>query len=121
MKFQIDSDLYNRRGSAMTNFDRTLPAIQSELAQELVKDPYSFDFLTLGPELLERDLERGLINQLSALIMELGKGFSFVGNQYHLEVGGKDFYLDLLFYHLRLRAYVVIEKSVTLSQNMLAR
>lgn len=77
-----------------------------------MKDPYSFDFLSLGPELLERDLERGQIEQLSALILELGKGFSFVGSQYHLEVGDQDFYIDLLFYHLRLRSFVVIELKV---------
>jgi predicted nuclease of restriction endonuclease-like (RecB) superfamily len=100
---QIDSNLFGRQGSALTNFSRTLPAEQSELAQEILKDPYSFDFLSLGPEMLERDLERGLIEHLRSLILELGKGFAFVGSQYHLEVGGQDYYLDLLFYHLRER------------------
>jgi predicted nuclease of restriction endonuclease-like (RecB) superfamily len=89
-----------------------LPAEQSELAQEILKDPYSFDFLSLGPEMLERDLERGLIEHLRSLILELGKGFAFVGSQYHLEVGGQDYYLDLLFYHLRLRCFVVIELKI---------
>lgn len=109
---QIDGGLYARQGRALTNFARTLPAPQSDLAQELVKDPYSFDFLALGPQMLERDLERGLLEHLRALILELGKGFAFVGSQYHLEVGGQDYYLDLLFYHLRLRCFVVIELKI---------
>jgi predicted nuclease of restriction endonuclease-like (RecB) superfamily len=90
--------------------------VQSELAQQLIKDPYSFDFLTLGPELLERDLERGLLEHLGSLILELGQGFAFVSSQYRLDVGDQDFYLDLLFYHLRLRCFVVIDlKPTTLS------
>lgn len=109
---QIESNLFARQGSALTNFSRTLPAQQSELAQQLLKDPYTFDFLALGPDMLERDLERGLIEHLRSLILELGKGFAFVGSQYHLEVGGQDYYLDLLFYHLRLRCFVVIELKI---------
>ncbi|CEG10609.1 hypothetical protein BN961_04049 [Afipia felis] len=109
---QIASNLFARQGSALTNFSRTLPAEQSELAQQILKDPYTFDFLSLGPEMLERDLERGLIEHLRSLILELGKGFAFVGSQYHLEVGGQDYYLDLLFYHLRLRCFVVIELKI---------
>ena len=109
---QIESGLFTRQGGALTNFTRTLPAEQSELAQQILKDPYSFDFLSLGPEMLERDLERGLIEHLRALILELGKGFAFVGSQYHLEVAGQDYYLDLLFYHLRLRCFVVIELKI---------
>ncbi|WP_187436051.1 PDDEXK nuclease domain-containing protein [Bradyrhizobium hipponense] len=109
---QIDSNLFTRQGSALTNFSRTLPADQSELAQQILKDPYTFDFLSLGPEMLERDLERGLIEHLRSLILELGKGFAFVGSQYHFEVGGQDYYLDLLFYHLRLRCFVVIELKI---------
>jgi predicted nuclease of restriction endonuclease-like (RecB) superfamily len=109
---QIESDLYVRQGRALTNFSRTLPAGQSELAQQIIKDPYSFDFLSLGPDMLERDLERGLIEHLRSLILELGKGFAFVGSQYHLDVGGQDYYLDLLFYHLRLRCFVVIELKI---------
>jgi predicted nuclease of restriction endonuclease-like (RecB) superfamily len=100
------------QGKALTNFARTLPAPQSDLAQELVKDPYSFDFLALGAEMSERELEKGLIDHLRALVLELGKGFAFVGSQYHLEVGGQDYYLDLLFYHLRLRCFVVIELKI---------
>jgi predicted nuclease of restriction endonuclease-like (RecB) superfamily len=109
---QIESNLYERQGKALTNFSRTLPAAQSELAQQLIKDPYSFDFLALGPDLLERDLERGLLDHLRSLILELGKGFAFVGSQYRLDVGGQDFYLDLLFYHLRLRCFVVIDLKI---------
>ncbi|QHP66363.1 DUF1016 domain-containing protein [Bradyrhizobium sp. LCT2] len=109
---QIDSNLFARQGSALTNFSRTLPAEQSELAQQILKDPYTFDFLSLGPEMLERDLERGLIEHLRSLILELGKGFAFVGSQYYLEVAGQDYYLDLLFYHLRLRCFVVIELKI---------
>ena len=104
---QISSHLFQRQGKALTNFSRTLPAPQSELAQELIKDPYSFDFIAFGPEMLERDLERSLLENLRSLILELGKGFAFVGSQYHLEVGSQDYYLDLLFYHLRLRCFVV--------------
>ena len=109
---QIESGLYRRQGKALTNFARTLPAPQSDLAQELIKDPYSFDFLAFGPELSERELERGLLEHLRSLILELGKGFAFVGSQYHLEVGGQDYYLDLIFYHLRLRCFVVIELKI---------
>jgi len=109
---QIDGKLYDRQGHALTNFDRTLPSPHSELAQQLIKDPYNFDFLTLGPEVLERDLERSLIEHVRDFILELGKGFAFVGNQYHLEIGGQDYFLDLLFYHLRLRCYVAIDLKI---------
>ncbi len=109
---QIESQLYHRQGKAITNFDLTLSKPQSELAQQLLKDPYSFDFLNLGEEILERDLERALINHIRDFLLELGVGFAFVGSQYHLEVGGEDFYIDLLFYHLRLRCYVVIDLKI---------
>ena len=109
LALQISTNLYARQGKALTNFQQTLPAPQSDLAQALLKDPYSLDFLGVGADFDERALERGLLQHLQALIVELGKGFAFVGNQYHLEVGGQDFYLDLLFYHLRLRCFVVIE------------
>ncbi len=113
LEMQIESNLYQRQGGATTNFERTLPAPQSDLARQLLKDPYNFDFLTLGQEAHERDLERGLIEHIREFLLELGVGFAFVGSQYHVEVGGQDFYLDLLFYHLNLRAYVVIELKVT--------
>jgi predicted nuclease of restriction endonuclease-like (RecB) superfamily len=109
---QIESSLFERQGKALTNFSRTLPEPQSELAQQLIKDPYNFDFLTIGTKLAERDLERGLIEHLRNLILELGKGFAFMGSQYHLEVGEQDFYLDLLFYHVRLHCYVVIDLKI---------
>lgn len=109
---QIDTDLYARQGKALTNFDRTLPAPQSDLARQLLKDPYSFDFLTLAADAQERDLERALLGRLRDFLVELGVGFAFVGSQYHLAVGGQDFYLDLLFYHLKLRCFVVIDLKV---------
>lgn len=109
---QIESDLYSRQGSAITNFSETLPKPQSELAREVLKDPYNFDFLSLGNDLAERDLERGLLEHIRSFLLELGVGFAFVGSQYHLEIGGQDFYIDLLFYHLRLRCFVVIDLKV---------
>jgi predicted nuclease of restriction endonuclease-like (RecB) superfamily len=109
---QIDGRLIERGGKAPTNFARTLPSPQSDLAQELLKDPYDFEFLAAAADLSERELERGLLDNLRALLLELGKGFAFVGSQYHLELGDQDFYLDLLFYHLRLRCFVVIDLKV---------
>ena len=108
----IESALYRRQGKALTNFTRTLPAPQSDLAQQIVKDPYNFEFLSVGAEMRERELERGLLEHLRALILELGKGFAFVGSQHPLEVAGQDYYLDLLFYHLRLRCFVVFELKI---------
>ena len=105
----IESDLYARQGKAVNNFQAALPPPQSDLAAELVKDPYTFDFLTLGSDAAERDLERGLLDHIRKFLIELGAGFAFVGRQIHLEVGGEDFYIDLLFYHLRLRCYIVID------------
>jgi predicted nuclease of restriction endonuclease-like (RecB) superfamily len=109
---QIESGLYHRQGKATTNFENTLPKPQSELAQQLLKDPYNFDFLSLGKEALERDLEKALIKHIRDFLLELGVGFAFVGSQYHLEVGNQDFYIDLLFYHLHLRCYVVIDLKI---------
>jgi predicted nuclease of restriction endonuclease-like (RecB) superfamily len=109
---QIESRLFERQGRALTNFDRTLPPPQSDLAQELLKDPYHFDFLTLGPDLLERDLERSLIEHIRDFLLELGKGFAFVASQFHLEVAGQDYFLDLLFYHVRLHCYIVIDLKI---------
>jgi len=91
------------------NFSGTLPSPDAELAQQTLKDPYVFDFLTLGPDAHERDLEEALIAHVQRFLLELGVGFAFVGRQVHLEVGAKDFYLDLLFYHLKLRCFVVID------------
>jgi predicted nuclease of restriction endonuclease-like (RecB) superfamily len=109
---QIESGLYRRQGKADTNFSRTLPDAQSELAQQLLKDPYNFDFISLGKEAQERELEKALIDRIRDFLLELGVGFAFVGSQYHLEVEGEDFYIDLLFYHLRLRCFVVIDLKV---------
>jgi len=109
---QIESDLYSRHGRALTNFQTTLPAPQSDLAQQLVKDPYNLEFLGLGQNISERQLEKALIDRLKEFLIELGNGFVFVGQQYHLDVGGEDYYLDLLFYHLHLRCYVVIDLKV---------
>ncbi len=105
----IENRLYDREGKALTNFEHTLPATQSEMARQVLKDPYIFDFLSLGKEAVERDLEQGLTEHIRKFLLELGVGFSFVGSQYHLEIGNRDFYVDMLFYHLRLRCFVVIE------------
>lgn len=109
---QIESRLHRRQGKALNNFDRVLPAPQSDLARETLKDPYIFDFLNLGDEVQERDLHRGLIEQVSRFLLELGAGFALVGTQYPLVVDGREFFLDLLFYHLQLRCYVVVELKV---------
>lgn len=109
---QIETKLHQRQGRAITTFAQTLPAPESDLAQQVLKDPYNFDFLTLMPEARERDLERGLLNHLKDFLLELGKGFSFVGSQYHLQVGNQDFYIDLLFFHTELLRYVVVELKV---------
>ncbi len=106
---QIESRLHERSGKAITNFDLTLPPAQSDMAREVLKDPYTFDFLTLGEAVHERDLERGLVEHVQALLLEMGAGFAFVGRQVVIEVGGEDFRLDLLFYHLRLRCFVVVD------------
>ncbi len=106
---QIETALHRRSGKALTNFKATLAPPQSDLAQETLKDPYVFDFLMLGPDAQERDLERGLLDHVRDFLLELGVGFAFVGSQVHLEVGGDDFYVDLLFFHLRLRCFVVID------------
>jgi len=109
---QIETGLYRRQGKADTNFSRTLPNPQSELAQHLLKDPYNFDFISLGKAAQERELEKALIDRIRDFLLELGVGFAFVGSQYHLEVEGEDFYVDLLFYHLHLRCFVVIDLKV---------
>lgn len=106
---QIESRLLDREGQAATNFRQRLPEAQSELAQQTLKDPYIFDFLSIGEEVRERDIEQALTQHISQFLLELGAGFAFVGKQVHLEVGGDDFYLDLLFYHLKLRCYIVVE------------
>jgi len=113
LALQIKSDLYSRQGKAITNFKTTLPEPQSDLAQQTIKDPYSFDFLTLTKPYNERDIENQLVNHITKFLLELGKGFAFIGRQYHLEVGDSDYYLDLLFYHIKLKCYVVVELKNT--------
>jgi predicted nuclease of restriction endonuclease-like (RecB) superfamily len=105
----IETQLHKREGKAVTNFQRTLPPTQSDLAEQTLKDPYNLDFLTLRSDAHERDLEQGLLDHIQKFLLELGVGFAFVGRQYHMEISGQDYYLDLLFYHLRLRCYVVID------------
>lgn len=106
---QIESRLYERNGQAVTNFQKTLPPPQSDLAQQVLKDPYNFDFLTLRQEAHEREIETALLDNIRKFLLELGVGFAFVGSQYHLNIGDQDFYIDLLFYHLKLRCFVVID------------
>jgi predicted nuclease of restriction endonuclease-like (RecB) superfamily len=106
---QIDTKAHARQGKALTNFARVLPPETSDLAQQVLKDPYQFDFLTLRQAAHERDVERALITRVKDLLLELGKGFSFIGSQHHLEVGGQDFYVDLLFYHRKLRCLVAVD------------
>ncbi len=113
MALQIKSDLYTRQGNAVTNFKHTLPAPQSDLAQQTIKDPYTFDFMTFTKPYNERDIEKQLIDHITKFLLELGKGFAFIGRQYHIEVGESDYYIDLLFYHITLRCYVVVELKNT--------
>lgn len=109
LDFQLDGQAWERSGSAITNFSSTLPPAQSDLARQVLKDPYIFDFLTLAQPFRERELESALLGEVQRFLLELGQGFAFVGRQHRMEVGGEDFYIDLLFYHLRLRCYVVID------------
>lgn len=106
---QIESNLFARQGGAITTFDRALPKPQSDLAQQLIKDPYCFDFLSLGKEAQERELENALLDHMRDFLLELGVGFAFMGSQYPLEVDRKEYRLDLLFYHVKLRCYIVID------------
>ncbi|HOY64392.1 MAG TPA: PDDEXK nuclease domain-containing protein [bacterium] len=109
LEHQIESGLYERQGKAVTNFDAALPPPQSDLARQTLKDPYVFDFLTIDSEARERELHRDLVTHIRDFLIELGAGFAYVGSEYHLEVGDKDYYIDLLFYHLKLRSYVAVE------------
>jgi len=109
LHLMIESKYHVRRGKAVTNFPDRLPRAQSDLATQALKDPYIFDFLTLERPFHERELETELLKHLQKFLIELGQGFAFVGRQYHVAVGEDDFYIDLLFYHLMLRCFVVIE------------
>jgi predicted nuclease of restriction endonuclease-like (RecB) superfamily len=113
LALQIESNLMGRQGEATTNFDRILPAPQSDLARQLLKDPYHFPFLNLEKDAQERDLERGLVTHIREFLLELGVGFSFVGSQYPITIDGQEFKLDLLFYHLKLRCFIVIDLKMT--------
>ncbi|MBL0710518.1 MAG: DUF1016 family protein [Colwellia sp.] len=110
---QIESGLFKREGKAITNFEQTLPAVQSDLALQTLKDPYVFDFLALTQNHNERELEQGLVKHITQFLLELGAGFAYVGKQVPIAVSDKDFYLDLLFYHTQLHCYVVIELKTT--------
>jgi predicted nuclease of restriction endonuclease-like (RecB) superfamily len=109
LEMQIETELHRRQGKATTNFAERLPAARSDLAQQLLKDPYLFGFLGLEEEAQEREVERALMRHLRRFLLELGVGFAFVGNQYRLEVGGREFFIDMLFYHLGLSCFVVLE------------
>jgi predicted nuclease of restriction endonuclease-like (RecB) superfamily len=109
LEWQIEQKFHERAGKVIGNFAKTLPTPHSDMVQQSLKDPYVFDFLSLTPQSIERDIENQLIAQITRFLLELGKGFAFLGRQYPLTVNGKDYFLDLLFYHARLKCYVVIE------------
>lgn len=109
LEHQIESRLYERKGKAITNFKDKFPVAASDLAIQTLKDPYSFDFLTMRDDYDERALEEALVDQITQFLLELGTGFSYVGRQVHLQVGEREFYIDLLLYHIKLHCYVVIE------------
>lgn len=113
LDWQIDSNLYERQGKAISNFKRTLPTPQSDLAQQITKDPYVIDIMGVRQDMQERELEEHLDSHISKYLLELGKGFTYYGHQVHLRVGDEDFYIDQLFYHVRLHCYVVIELKAT--------
>jgi predicted nuclease of restriction endonuclease-like (RecB) superfamily len=113
LALQIKTDLYNRNGKAISNFKKTLPEPLSDLAQQTLKDPYIFDFMTLATGYKEKDIEKQLIQHITKFLLELGKGFAFVGQQFHIEIAENDYYIDLLFYHIKLKCYVVIELKNT--------
>jgi predicted nuclease of restriction endonuclease-like (RecB) superfamily len=109
----IESELYRRQGKATTNFAKSLPSPESDLAREILKDPYNFEFMSLTRDAEERALQKGLLEHIHQFLIELGAGFAFLGQEYRLEVGGEDFYIDLLFYHVNLRCYIVIDLKMT--------
>lgn len=108
----LDTNLYLAQGKAITNFSRMLPDVQSDLAKETLKDPYNFDFLTLTEGYKERELEEALTANITRFLLELGQGFAFVGRQVSIRIGEKELFCDLLFYHLELKCYVVVELKV---------
>lgn len=113
LEAQINSQLHRRSGKALTNFKAKLPEPQAGVASAILKDPYHFDFLGLGEEAEERDIENALVRHITRFLLELGSGFAFIGRQYRLEVEGDEFFIDLLFYHTRLKCHVVVELKAT--------
>ncbi|MDD4971462.1 MAG: PDDEXK nuclease domain-containing protein [Paludibacter sp.] len=113
LEYQIETDLYHRQGKAITNFKLTLPSVESDLASALLKDPYNFDFLTLSTNVKEQELEEKLVQHITQFLLELGKGFAYMGRQFKFVVGGKEFKTDLLFYHTRLKCYIIIELKLS--------
>jgi len=109
LALNIKTNLYKRDGNSINNFKTTLPKPQSDLAVQTIKDPYVFDFLAFDKPFIERDIENQLVADITKFLLELGKGFAYVGRQYHLEIANQDYYLDLLFYHIELKCFVVIE------------
>ena len=109
LNMQIKTNLYARDGKGINNFLSTLPAAQSDLVRDIIKDPYNLEFLDIQGKVLERELETKLIDHIRKFLLELGQGFAFIGNQYHLELEDEDYYLDMLMYHVKLKCYVVIE------------
>jgi predicted nuclease of restriction endonuclease-like (RecB) superfamily len=109
LQMQIESNLYSRQGKAINNFKNTLPEIDSDLTNALLKDPYNFDFLNLTTQVKEQELEQKLIENITRFLLELGKGFAYMGRQFKIIVGGKEYKTDLLFYHTRLKRYIIIE------------
>lgn len=113
LEYQIESKLYHRQGKAITNFKNVLPQTQSDLAEALLKDPYNFEFVVLPEKAKERDLEKKLVQHISEFLLELGKGFAYMGKQFVLKIGSKEYKTDLLFYHTKLKCYIVIELKLT--------
>lgn len=113
LTFHIEQKLFSRQGMGQSNFKETLPTPQAILAEQMLKDPYNFSFLTLEPKVQELDLEKQLTEHITRFLLELGKGFAYIGRQFPLKIGAKEYYIDLLFYHIRLRCYVVIDLKVT--------
>ena len=113
LEWQIESDLYGRKGKAITNFSRTLPTPQNDLAQQITKDPYIIDLMGIRPEMTEREIEAHLNTQISRYLLELGKGFTYYGHQVKVQTGDDSFFIDQLFYHVKLHCYVVVELKAT--------
>jgi predicted nuclease of restriction endonuclease-like (RecB) superfamily len=112
LSLQMQTNLYARDGKSINNFSSTLPAAQSDLASAIIKDPYNLEFLDIQGKILERDLENKLIDNIRKFLLELGQGFAFIGNQYHIELEGEDYYIDMVMYHVKLKCYVIIELKI---------